>query len=85
MLSSIIGVILVLVFGGVMVYFARLQGHSEFLMAIGSFIFILYLVVKDMITKIKAKRENSEKAKAKRKKKTGDIAGIAHMSTKDKK
>ena len=91
MITSIIVFVLVLVFGSLMVYFARLQGHTQFLMAIGSFIFIMYLVVRDIIEKIRAKRaaerekDPKKKAAAKKKDKTGNISGIAHRSTKDKK
>ena len=89
MLSNIIGIILVLVFGSVMVYFAQLQGHSQFLMAIASFAIILYLVVKDLVLKVKKKREEELKKnpskRASKKKSSVSISEIAHRSTKDKK
>lgn len=96
MLTSILGIILVIVLGFVMCYFANLQGHNQLLMAIASFIFILYLVIKDFMDKWQKKKEedakNNKSSKAstsvfsKKSKNSpkGSISDIAHRSTKNK-
>ena len=97
MLSGILGIVVVIILGSVMCYFANMQGHYQFLMAIASFLFILVLVIKDFIEKMRKRKEDDAKSSrsgrssrssssksSSKKPSKGSISDIAHRSTKDK-